>query len=347
MMLINIKHLLSTLRNMLLLWVFYSFVFFMSVACNHREQFYSLETEIMICANWSRSGLNEKEQDYGATTVFYPTDGSIPIVVLMGDRMYKTVYLKEGCYDVILFNRSFDDFGNLGFRGEDAYRTLEAHVKNVVTKDEPAAEIIITDSPDELAVDCMDGFEVTSGMSGNYLSIMANRSGKKNADSKNACQLCFSPQKLTQKITVKIHIKGMNNIRNATCKLDGIAESVSLASGQISEKTVAQEFCLSNFAYDSGSVTDGILSATISVLGFDTGISHNLHLKAELMDGKTTFEEDFDDLKISRVEEGGRMSFFIDMTCEENVPDVEVEGSSGFDANVDDWDDEVNSDIDI
>ena len=52
---------------MLLLWVFYNFTFFMLVACSHREQVYSLETEIMISADWSRSGLNEKEQDYGAT----------------------------------------------------------------------------------------------------------------------------------------------------------------------------------------------------------------------------------------------------------------------------------------
>lgn len=109
----------------------------------------------------------------------------------------------------------------------------------------------------------------------------------------------------------------MNNIRNATCKLDGIAESVFLASGQISEKTVTQEFFLSNPVYDSGSAVDGTLSASISVFGFDTEISHNLHLRAELVDGKTTFEESFDDLKISQLEEGGgRMSIFIDMTCE-------------------------------
>ena len=215
---------------MLLLWVFYSFAFFMLVACSHRDQVYSLETEIMISADWSRSGLNEREQDYGATTVFYPTDGSSPIMVLMGDRTYKTVHLKEGRYDVVLFNRSFGDFGNLGFRGEDAYRTLEAHATNVVTKDAPSTEIIITDSPDELAADCMESFEVTSGMSGNYSSSMANRGSKKIGGSKDGCQLCFLPQKLTQKITVKIRIKGMNNIRNATCKLDGIAESVFLAS---------------------------------------------------------------------------------------------------------------------
>ena len=41
------------------------------------------------------------------------------------------------------------------------------------------------------------------------------------------------------------------------------------------------------------------------------------------------------------------MSIFIDMTCEKKVPNVKVEGRSGFDANVDDWEDEVNSDIDI
>mgnify|MGYP000410682818 CR=1 FL=1 len=182
----------------------------------------------------------------------------------------------------------------------------------------------------------------------NYSSGMTNWGGKKIDGSKNGCQLCFLPQKLTQKITVKIRIKGMNNIRNATCKLDGIAESVFLASGQISEKTVAQEFCLGNPVYNSGSATDGTLSASISVFGFDTEISHNLHLRAELVDGKTTFEESFDDLKISQLEEGdGRMSIFIDMTCEKKVPNVKVEGSSGFDANVDDWEDEVNSDIDI
>ena len=95
MILIKIKHLLFASGNMLLLWVFYNFTFFMLVACSHREQVYSLETEIMISADWSRSGLNEKEQDYGATTVFYPTDGSSPIMVLMGDRTYKTVYLER------------------------------------------------------------------------------------------------------------------------------------------------------------------------------------------------------------------------------------------------------------
>lgn len=95
---------------------------FLLVACNRRELTYSPEATITISADWSQSGLNEKEQDYGATAIFYPTDGSTPFVALMGDRIYKTLCLKEGCYNVVLFNRSFDDFGNLCFRGEKTTR---------------------------------------------------------------------------------------------------------------------------------------------------------------------------------------------------------------------------------
>lgn len=329
------------------LYILYLFVFLL-VACNRRELTYSPEATITISADWSQSGLNEKEQDYGATTIFYPTDGSTPFVALMGDRTYKTLCLKEGCYNVVLFNRSFDDFGNLCFRGEENYQTLEAYVKKMEIRNESSSERIIMESPDELAADYIEGFEVTSDMPENYSSAITQQSNRNSTRNENSCHLRFTPKKLTQKITVKIRIKGMNNIRKATCTLDGIAESIFLVSRQNSEKTVTQVLRLSNPIYDSGSVTEGTLSTTISVFGFDVEIPHNLHLKAKLVDGKTIFEESFNDLAIRRLdEEDGTMSVFIDMACEKTVPNVKTEGSSGFDADVDKWNDEVNSDIDI
>ena len=323
-------------------------VVFLLVACDRRELTYSLDAAITIRADWSQAGLDEKEQDYGATAIFYPTDGTTPVVVLMGDRTYKTLRLKEGCYNVVLFNRSFDDFYNLGFRGEENYRTLEAYAKNIEARNESFPEQIITESPDELAADCIEGFEVTSGMLGNYLAAMPQRGKRNSTGDENACHLCFVPKKMTQKITVKIRIKGMNNIRDATCQLDGIAESVFFVSGQVSEKTLTQELHLSSPVYDSGSTTEGTLSATISVFGFDVEIPHNLHLKAVLVDGKTIFEESFNNLEIRQLkEENGTINIFIDMECKNTVPNVKTEGSSGFDVDVDKWDDEVNSDIDI
>lgn len=106
--------------------------------------------------------------------------------------------------------------------------------------------------------------------------------------------------------------------------------------------------CLSNFIYDFGLVIEGMLSIIISVFGFDVEILYNLYLKVKLVDGKIIFEESFNDLVIRWLdEEDGIMSVFIDMVCEKIVLNVKIEGSLGFDVDVDKWNDEVNSDIDI
>ena len=73
------------------------------------------------------------------------------------------------------------------------------------------------ESPDELAADYIEGFEVTSDMPENYSSAITQQSNRNSTRNENSCHLRFTPKKLTQKITVKIRIKGMNNIRKATC----------------------------------------------------------------------------------------------------------------------------------
>lgn len=177
-------------------------------SCDRRELTYSDEAEITLAADWSKAGLSEQEGRYGATAIFYPTDGGTPLTVLMGDRSRKTVRLKEGRYNIILFNRSFDDFGNIAFRGTEAHHTLEAYARNVQTYKQTDGGKVATDSPDELAADCVEGFEVTSDMLGNY-----GGSPTRSTDNPSACRLCFTPRKLTTEITATIHIKGMNNIR--------------------------------------------------------------------------------------------------------------------------------------
>lgn len=301
-------------------------------SCERRELTYFVAAQITISADWSRAGLNNQEENYGATAVFYPVCGGKPITVLMGDRKGTTVRLAEGLYDVILFNRSFDDFGSITFRGENSYRTLEAYGTT-------------EESPEDLAADRMERFEVTSGMLGNYAPTPKSRSLVAEDDS---CHLFFTPAKLTQNITALIRIKGMNNIRTATCTLSGVSESVFLASSLPSEKTLPQEFTLRNPIYQPGSLTEGSMSANFNVFGFDKAIQHDLHLEALLVDGKTRFEETFDNVKISRTDEiDGTFNIIIDLSCTKTVPNVKVEGGSGVDADVDNWGDEEDNDINI
>ena len=310
--------------------------------CDRRELTYSNEAEITVTADWSKASLSEQEGRYGATAVFYPTDGSTPITVLMGDRRRKTVRLKEGRYNVVLFNRSFDDFSGIAFRGMDAHHTLEAYAKNAHTKETDSGKVA-TDSPDELAADCVEGLEVTANMLGNY-----GASATRSTENPSPCQLCFTPRKLTKEITATIHIKGMNNICTATCTLGGVPESVFLVSGKASERTMTQQFELAHPVYLPGSQTEGTMSATFSVFGFDENILHEIHFEAQLVDGKTVFTEELKDMKVNVLEDSeGIVSITINVACGETVPTVKPEGSSGMDADVDGWDEEGNKDIDI
>lgn len=294
-------------------------------ACERRELTYPHESEITITADWSKAGLSEREGQYGATAVFYPVGGGAPITVLMGDRDRKATRLKKGCYNVVLFNRSFDDFGSIAFRGMEAHHTLEAYAKNAQTKALDSGKVA-TDSPDELAAGCVENFEVTG----------------------RSCRLDFAPRKLTREITATINIKGLNNIRTATCTLGGVSESVFVASGKPSERTMAQQFELGNPVYQPGSQTEGTLSATFSVFGFDEDITHDVQFKALLVDGKTEFSEELKDMKVNVKEDGeGLVHITIEVACKETVPSVRPEGSSGMDADVDGWDEEENKDIDI
>lgn len=294
-------------------------------ACDRRELTYPDGVEITIAADWNNAGLGEQENLYGATAVFYPAEGGAPVTVLMGDRNHKTAHMKKGHYNVVLFNRSFDDFGGIAFRGTDAHHTLEAYAKNAQTKVSDSGKVA-TDCPEGLAADCVEGFEVD----------------------KKGCRLDFVPQKLTREITAAIHIKGMNNIRTATCTLSGVSESVFLATGKSSERVMTQQFELGNPVYLPGSTTEGILSATFSVFGFDENLTHNMHFKALLVDGKTEVEEDFKDMKVDVKEDSeGIVHITIEVVCDETVPTVRPEGSSGMDADVEDWTKEDNTDIDI
>lgn len=102
-------------------------------SCERRELTFYTEAEITVTADWSRADQQEENQ-YGATLIFYPQDGGTPRVVLMGDRTQTTVRLPDGRYDAILFNRSFDEFGTMAFRGQEQLHTLEAYALQTETR---------------------------------------------------------------------------------------------------------------------------------------------------------------------------------------------------------------------
>lgn len=326
-------------------------------SCDRRELTYYEVSEITLTADWSQAGLNKEEEQYGATAIFYPQDGSEPKVFPMGERTREVVRLPEGTYRIVLFNRSFNDFSNLSFRGLEDYETLEAHARKVETRQDETTRQetrIIIGSPDALAAATIEEFTVTEDMLGNYSHTNYGRSEKQRAmggtwEEEVAYTLHFTPKKLTREVIAKIHIKGLNNIRTATCRLDGVAESVFLATGKISAHTVTQEFHLSAPQYEEGSPFDGIMTSTFEAFGIQLCDHCHLHLEALLVDGKTVFTADYADAKVSEQENGdGTITMYVEVATDK-IPDVKPEGGSGsgFEVDVDGWGDEVNTNVPI
>lgn len=324
-------------------------------ACERRELTYYTEAEVEIHADWSRAGLESTE--YGATAVFYPTDGRAPKVVLMGDARFERARLPRGHYRVVLFNRSFSDFGNIAFRGNENLETIEAYAKQMESRVDEAARApyeVITGSPEVLASDVIADFEVTEDMLGNYTGVMRGKS-RASTGEPEVYALNFTPRPLIQKVEVTLHVQGLNNIRSAACQLDGVNGSVFLADGRLSDKTVIQQFDLTNIEFTNGSPFDGVMTTTFNLFGIDTDLLHRLDFTVLLVDGKTIHAESFENIKVTR-EEISTANAQVDVTVRlrievnlSRVPDVKPEGGSegGFDAGVDDWGEEEKKNVPI
>lgn len=312
-------------------------------SCNRRELTYYMESEITVTADWSSAGQDE-EGKYGATLIFYPQDAGAPRIVLMGERTRTTVRLPKGRYDAILFNRSFDDFEAIAFRGKDNFKTIEAYAKKVKTR---VGTRVIVSSPEKLATAVIRNFEVTEDMLGNYAPATVRAIA---TCPEEACALHFIPRSLTRMAQAELNVRGLHNVRQARCTLGGVPQSVFLWNGNPGKATGGQEFTVGNPVFNEGSLTDGTLTGTLNIFGFDTEISHDIALSALLVDNQTVIEQELTNVNIRKEEtEGDTYIMYVEASMPQPLPDVKPEGGSdsGFDANVEGWGNEKTEEIPI
>lgn len=342
-------------------------------ACDRRDITYYMESEITVRADWNLSHLPEGESGYGAMTYFFPqTAGAERKPLMMGDRTFEDIRLPEGIYHAVIFNRSVSGFGSIAFRG-DTYETFEAYARQVETRTDPETRVstrVIIATPEELAADVTEGFEVTEYMLGNYgTEEYINNRNTRNGDAGTKADtgtkaaagdtraeetdpdryvIRFTPLKLTQRVRVCAIVPGVNNVRSAVGLLDGVSEGVYLSTRQPTPGTVTQQFTMGDIKYNEGSPFDGTLTGEFNVFGLDRTAPHKLTLKILLVDNKTVVEQTFDTTVKEVTEEDGTLTLYIEITSE-RLPDVKPEGDpdSGFDATVDEWGDPIESELPV
>lgn len=340
-----------------LIYIIVSFLIFTS--CNHKDLCYHHPhtAKVRIDVDWSEF---DKETPTGMTVMIYPQADGQPIRHLTNTTTHAIVDLEAGLYNTIVYNQSDTEYGSVIFVDMEEFATAKVLANEAESRwyscraeDEKLAK-----QPEWIGTDTGTDAVVTPEMvEAEAEEFMANISQKSRTRSEYVIE-SLVPQNIIHTINVKVHLKGIYNLRSARASLTGLAEGYSFAASEPTESQVTQLLESWSMTQNADDPTQGYITAKITSMGLPYGHQsladeNEFTLSVLLVDNKTVVDIPFvvgDKLR-KRYNEAGEYTYEIDLElwAEQILPDVKPEGSNdgGFDATVDDWGEEHNVDLNL
>lgn len=299
---------------------------------------------IPIKVYWDLAGIAPKN----ATVMFYASDGSLyKELRFSSSPTYAEgeVELEAGDYTVVAFNELRDQIDYVRMRGWERLDTFEAYA---VVNPDPVYQFVSQAGNQEVQVyepgilaACLATIRVTPQM-------LADKAAATKAGLSALTNL--HPTRKTAQANMKVHVRGLNNARMpAIAQLRNMASSYYFATDRNSLLPVTAQFTMNNRKYDSGSNTDGTISASISTFG----VLGEWHHTTDTPDAKFYLDIAFMlvDARQTIVETTTDITKLIEIIVDENVAvtiNVEIDapplpvvkpvgGDSGFSTDLVDW----------
>lgn len=344
---------MSWTRSLLYLFI-YTFVI---VSCEHKDLCYHHphQARVRINTDWSKF---KEETPTGMTVMVYAQDGDQEVVATQhtNTTTHALMYLPDGLYSTIVYNQSHTEFGSLSFRGLSNYNTAEVYANPATTRwyTRTDGTRVVTE-PEWLGTDKLEDMLVTPEMVNDTWMELEN-SNSRNITRNGFLIGTLVPENIIYTIYVKVHIKGIHNLRSARASMDGLAEGYFLGRGLTSSEKVVQLMEEWAITQDKVDPTQGYIESKITCFGLPHGHASlpedNLfELQTLLVDNKTILKFPFHvgDRFKKDISEEVQLTLYLDLVLDETLPDVEpADGSSGgFSAEVDDWGPEENIDINM
>ncbi len=327
--------------------------------------------EVALEVDWS--ALSERPE--GMSVYFYPADGGKPSLTLTNQVDGARVSVREGVYNVLVFNQSTSEFGSLVFSGMDSFLTaqVEAAGKDFNEVDRtPDAEPTVCE-PEEIAVATYERLSITRDMIVSYQQELMAASREARA----AATLRLKPQPVVTTADVEVEVNGVQNVRAVRGYVTGMASGCRLATHQTTTATVTHvmdrwDILHSETDYTRGSIatrftTFGKPGQTAGLPTEPRGASsradtdHLLRLELLLVDNQTIVSTLYAiGERIEELQEALRLRIAIGADAgtlppedSDNpnlplqLPDVKPTDApaSGFDATVGDWGEEEQIDV--
>lgn len=321
---------------------------------------------VRVNVDWKR--FFPFERPTGMTVMLFSDDENGTVYTeLTNTTTHAYIHIPAGTYHTLVFNQSITEFGSFSFRDMGTHST--AVVASQVgsrwyTRGEYGTVAV---DAEWMAVgneyDCvLEQQEIIE-----HGTITVNKNNTKSVSEGELVDEDYilahvTPRNIIQSVRVYVHVEGIYNLRSARAALSGMSEGYLLTQGKPLNSEVT--YLIEEFAEtrDPDDPTKGCIVGSFTCFGLPndhqaTAEENNLFLQCLLVDNKTvkTFDIPVGD-KIEKV--------ITEMICQEgretlteehielhlhvkiDLPDVEpVDGdSSGFDAEVEDWDEE---DVDV
>lgn len=232
------------------------------------------------------------EYPMGMTVVFFPQDGTEAITVQSHNPDRASVNLPVNRYDVLVFNETMNELGSINFRNMERLETAEAYAYKMYSQmrmKRAVNEPMVVD-PERLGIALHRDYEVTEEMLERY------RYQKEAGLPIEENVLTVYPKNVIYIVDVKVHVRGIYNVRSVKSSLSGMSEGYMFDSGERTTSHVMHQ--LTNWQTVSTSATDrseGYLHATCLSFGLPsdhTGESgeNTLNMSVLLVDNKTVLD---------------------------------------------------------
>lgn len=319
---------------------------------------------VLVEPDWSSSAVHPN----GVTVYAYrESDGSLykrfpPVSA--DQKCY--IKLPQGDFTLVVMNDTPEEFqGRIDFRREQNLSTFQArgvkdesrsqklneHLKAQaearaasasgsaapVSKSEDEEYCIV--EPDTLAMSVIRGLHISPEQIDYYYDRP-----EYDLSQESATVVSVSMKPVVSKVNIKAHVKGLKYARGTTLSfLRGVAAGYDISTQTNSTDRAAHAFVLNNRKFDSGSDSDGTITASFLSFGLvgdgTTDSRYYLDINFVLINGEP-YPLTFDVTELISVD----VSLYLTLNLDLEIVLPEVvgeEGGGGFNTDVSEWEDEV------
>ncbi len=343
-----------------------------ALSCERRELTYDYDPTVAVVLNVDWSDLSETPS--GMSVYCYPESGETPTLVtrnINSTSVSVTVNLAAGNYNILVFNQIPSDFGTVSFDGLTSFET--AQVNAASTSSDWAfskSDSELVRDPEEVAIATYLNLEITEEDVREKLYL--DSQDDVIADQVFYKEITVAPQVVIRTTRVKIRLAGIYNFSAVRATLYGMATGYNISDEKShTDKAthVLESWSSTTFDdYREGEITAyhtsfGMPGQTTETRSYDySEWDGQLDIEFLLVDNQTIESASYTlkDVLTLSADEAARSDqvdqddidiyFDIDYNSDDTpitLPDVMPEGgaSSGFDATVRDWGDEISYDI--